>query len=99
MPRPKKQEVITFKVDPALAHALQGVPNRSEFIRAALLAAIDHACPLCKGTGLLTPDQRRHWESFAKSHSIELCGDCAAVHLVCAAGQIAAHSSRDTHGE
>ena len=64
---------------------MQGIQNRSEFIRAAILAALDSVCPLCKGSGILTPDQRRHWESFAKTHSLEECGDCHAVHLVCVA--------------
>ena len=39
MPEPKKREIITFKVDDALRKALQSVPNRSEFIRSAILAA------------------------------------------------------------
>jgi hypothetical protein len=81
----KKHDIITFKVDEPLRRALDGVPNRSEFIRSAVLAAIDGTCPLCKGTGILTPDQRRHWNAFAKSHSLEQCADCHAVHLVCGA--------------
>ena len=79
----KKQEVITFKVDETLRKALRGVENRSEFIRAAILAALDSVCPLCKGSGILTPDQRRHWDAFAENHALEECTDCHAVHLVC----------------
>jgi hypothetical protein len=86
--RRKKQEIVTFKVDRALLEALRGIPNRSEFIRAAILAAIDSACPLCKGTGILTPDQRRHWQQFAKNHWFRECGDCHAVHLVCEAAGV-----------
>ncbi|MGA2033829.1 MAG: ribbon-helix-helix domain-containing protein [Thermoguttaceae bacterium] len=81
----KKQEIITFKVDEALWWAMQGVENRSEFIRAAILAALQNVCPLCKGSGTLSPDQRRHWDSFAKNHPLEECEDCHAVHLVCVA--------------
>ena len=81
----KKQEIVTFKVDEALWHAMEGVENRSEFIRAAILPALDSVCPLCKGSGILTPDQRRHWEAFAQKHSFHECEDCHAVHLVCAA--------------
>ena len=80
----KKQEIITFKADAALWRAMKGIPNRSEFIRSAILAAMDNVCPLCKGAGILTPDQQRHWDSFAKSHAAEECEDCHAVHLVCA---------------
>jgi hypothetical protein len=82
---PKKQEIITFKVDEALRRALQGVQNRSEFIRAAILAALDSVCPLCKGSGILTPDQRKHWDTFSKNHPLKQCEDCHAVHLVCGA--------------
>ena len=50
-----KDEVISFKVGAALARVIRRLPNRSEFIRAAVLSALDHACPLCQGTGLLCP--------------------------------------------
>jgi len=82
----RKQEIITFKVDEPLRDAMQGIPNRSEFIRAAVLAALENACPLCKGSGTLTPDQRRHWEAFAENHALTECDDCHAIHLVCEAG-------------
>jgi hypothetical protein len=78
-----KADIITFKVDAALRAALQGIPNRSEFIRSALLAALDNACPLCRGTGVLTPEQKDHWERFAADHALTECGDCHAVYLVC----------------
>jgi hypothetical protein len=87
MSRASRQEIITFKVDEELAKAMDGVPNRSEFIRRAILAALDNICPLCKGTGTLTMDQQRHWESFSRNHSVALCANCSAVHLVCAAGE------------
>jgi hypothetical protein len=81
----KKQEIVTFKVDEPLLDAMNGVPNRSEFIRAAILAALDNVCPLCKGNGLLSPDQRRHWNEFAEHHALAECSDCHAMHLVCEA--------------
>jgi hypothetical protein len=83
--QPRKQEIITFKADEPLLEAMVGIPNRSEFIRAAILAALDSACPLCKGTGILTPDQRKHWREFAEHHALAECEDCHAVHLVCEA--------------
>jgi hypothetical protein len=83
---PKKHEIVTFKVDEPLRKAMRGVPNRSEFIRAAILSALENVCPLCKGSGLLTPDQRKHWAAFAEHHAVAECEDCHAVHLVCEAG-------------
>jgi hypothetical protein len=81
--RKSKVETITFKVEESLAEALRKVPNRSQFIRSALLAALDGVCPLCQGTGLLTPEQKRHWEAFKEHHYLARCDDCKAVHLVC----------------
>ncbi len=83
MPSKMKQEIVTFKADSTLLEALRDVGNRSEFIRSAILAALDSACPLCRGTGILTPEQRRHWQIFSTNHTLEECGDCHAVHLVC----------------
>lgn len=77
------QEIVTFKADQALLEALAGIDNRSEFIRAALLAALDNTCPLCKGRGLLNPNQKRHWAAFAANHNLTECDDCHELHLVC----------------
>jgi hypothetical protein len=84
---PRKDEVITFKVDEALARTLRGVPNRSEFIRAAVLAALENSCPLCGGSGMLSPPQQQHWERFAATHRLEECEECRALRLVCPAGE------------
>ncbi|MBN2021229.1 MAG: hypothetical protein JW809_00405 [Pirellulales bacterium] len=81
----KKEEIVTFKVDQTLWDALRGIPNRSQFIRSALRIALDSVCPLCQGTGTLTPDQRKHWQRFAERHALRKCDQCRAVHLVCAA--------------
>ena len=81
--RNRKQEVISLKVAPSLLEAMKGVPNRSEFIRNAILAALDSACPLCKGTGILQPRQKAHWDAFAKSHPLEECDDCHETYLRC----------------
>ena len=82
----RKQEIITFKADEPLLQAMHGIPNRSEFIRAAILSALDSVCPLCKGSGILTPDQRKHWVQFSEDHTVAECDDCHAMHLVCEAG-------------
>ena len=87
MAQKRKQEIITFKVDESLSRAMRGVPNRSEFIRSSILAALDSACPLCKGTGILTPEQRKHWKRFSANHTVEECDQCHAVHLVCVAAE------------
>ena len=78
-----KQEIVTFKVDQTLLDALKGIPNRSEFIRTAILNALGSVCPLCKGTGILTPNQRSHWDVFSADHLIEECDECHEFRLVC----------------
>ena len=72
----KQQEVVTFKVDESVLELMRGIRNRSEFIRTALLAALDNLCPLCKGTGILTPHRKGHWEKLASTHTMRQCGDC-----------------------
>ena len=76
-------EVITLKVGRPLLEAMRGVPNRSEFIRSAILAALEGTCPLCLGTGILTPSQREHWAQFAEKHRVRQCPDCHERHLTC----------------
>ncbi|NLW55211.1 MAG: CopG family transcriptional regulator [Firmicutes bacterium] len=83
MKHKKKQEVITFKVEAELGKAMEGIPNRSEFIRTAILAALRNTCPLCRGTGILTPEQQKHWKEFAENHRVKKCDDCQSFHLVC----------------
>ena len=79
----RKTDIVTFKVDEALLEAMQGLSNRSHFIRSAILAALDNVCPLCKGSGLLSPKQQEHWSTFSESHTVEECQDCNELHLVC----------------
>jgi hypothetical protein len=86
----RKQEIITLKVDSSLLEAMRGVRNRSDFVRGAILAALDGACPLCMGTGVLTPRQKEHWEAFAKTHPIRECPDCHELQMTCGRGGRAA---------
>jgi len=79
----RKEQVITLKVDRSLLAAMRGVPNRSRFIRDAILAALENTCPLCMGTGMLTPQQMRHWEAFSEAHPMRECPDCHEMHLIC----------------
>jgi len=88
MPTTKqKGEVISFKAEASMLEAMKGVPNRSAFIRAAVLSALDSACPLCGGTGILSPNQKRHWEQLAPDHPVEECGRCHELRMVCSRGR------------
>ena len=50
-PRPAKH-IVAFKVEPELAALLDAMPNKSEFIRAAVQGRLSTACPLCRGSGV-----------------------------------------------
>ena len=78
-----KDQIITFKADEALVAAMEGIPNRSEFIRAAILAALDGPCPLCHGTGVLSSKQREHWRDFQENHMVATCDECHERLIVC----------------
>ena len=79
----KKQEIVTFKVDEKLYKIIKEIPNRSEFIRSAIISALGIVCPLCNGTGMLTPEQKIHWDDFATDHSVETCIECNERYIVC----------------
>ena len=78
-----KLEVISFKADVALAQELARIPNRSDFIRNAVLAALDDTCPLCRGVGVLSPMQKTHWTTFSQTHHVSECSECDSLHIVC----------------
>ncbi len=79
----KKQGIITFKVDEALYELVRNMPNRSEFIRNAVLSALGNICPLCNGTGILSARQKEHWDEFASDHQVKTCSECQERYLVC----------------
>jgi len=83
----RKDETMTFKLDHALAAKLRRIPNRSSFIRNALLRALENACPLCGGDGVLTPTQMKHWNELMEDHHMARCSTCLEPHLVCDVSQ------------
>ncbi len=79
----KKQSIVTFKVNEDLLAVIRDIPNRSEFIRAAIMVALENVCPLCSGSGILTPKQKEHWESFSRDHALKRCDDCQEIFIEC----------------
>jgi hypothetical protein len=79
----KKQEVVTFKVDETLMEIIKDIPNRSEFIRHAILQALDNVCPLCQGSGIFSPSQKKHWDEFLQHHHVERCDECNEIFISC----------------
>jgi hypothetical protein len=78
-----KRSVITFKADEEMMAELEKIPNKSEFIRAAVYSALQETCPFCGGTGTLSPHQKLHWTKFMQEHQVERCTQCNGVKLNC----------------
>ena len=83
MVKSKDVEVITFKVDHGLAQMMRGIENRSEFIRAAILQAMDNVCPFCRGSGVLSAHRKKHWDELTAHHDLKECKECHDQVLVC----------------
>jgi hypothetical protein len=80
-----KPVVVALKVDADTAAALDALPNKSAFIREALRARLDEACPVCGGTGRRPPGGtplpgRRHHHSLPRAR----CRDCGREELIVA---------------
>jgi hypothetical protein len=75
-PRPAKQ-IVAFKVEPELASLLDAMPNKSEFIRAAIQSRLATVCPLCRGTGVapygaINDDLTK----LVQQHPLVVCSGC-----------------------
>jgi hypothetical protein len=56
-----KTEVVAFKVEAELARLLDQLPNKSAFIRKAIIAQLSMACPLCHGSGVVPRGVHDHY--------------------------------------
>jgi hypothetical protein len=55
-----KQTVVSFRVDQHLAEVLNSLPDKSAFIREAILRRFYTACPFCQGKGVM-PEAIAEW--------------------------------------
>lgn len=95
----KKNTVVTFKAEEELLAALEKLPNKSEFIRSAILNALEETCPLCGGAGFLNEKQRKHWKSFAREHTLRRCGRCDSLSIECRDHEPVHESKRKSQGK
>jgi hypothetical protein len=71
-----KQRVVTFKVEEGLAAFLDDLPNKSDFIRKALLSSLLEPCPVCHGTGSVPRSLRRELEHMFHKREFVPCSVC-----------------------
>src|SRR3954454_4843947 len=53
--------LVAFKGEEELADFLNKLPNKSAFIRKAIAAQMNTACPLCNGAGVVTRGMHDHY--------------------------------------
>ena len=74
-----KSEIVAFKVEEQLAKFLNNLPNKSDFIRKAILAQFGMTCPLCTGTGVVGRGLHDHFKPVIAAHTKRPCDKCKAV--------------------
>jgi hypothetical protein len=72
----QKSQIVAFKVEDELAEFLDKLPNKSEFIRKAILAQFAMNCPLCTGTGVVDKGVHDHYTPVIAEHNSRPCDKC-----------------------
>ncbi|HSQ57438.1 MAG TPA: hypothetical protein VLM40_17075 [Gemmata sp.] len=91
----QKSQIVAFKVEDDLAEFLDKLPNKSEFIRKAILAQFAMNCPLCAGTGVVEKGVHNHFEPVIAEHNSRPCDKCKALVAFPLTPEAAAPADRD----
>jgi hypothetical protein len=77
LPKTKtKSQIVAFKVEDELAEFLNNLPNKSDFIRKAILAQFGMTCPLCTGSGVVSRGVHEHYKPVIDEHNHRPCEKC-----------------------
>src|SRR5262245_6424842 len=71
-----KTAVVAFKVEEELADFLNQLPNKSAFIRKAIVAQMSMACPLCHGSGQVSRWVHDHYLPLLSNFTHRNCDGC-----------------------
>jgi hypothetical protein len=73
-----KSAVVAFKVEEELAKLLEKLPNKSLFIRKAIVAQLGMACPLCNGQGVVPRGVHDHYAALIREFKHRSCDGCGS---------------------
>ncbi len=73
-----KSQIVAFKVEEELAEFLDKLPNKSDFIRKAILAQFAMNCPLCTGSGVVPRGVHDHYKPIIAQQNKRPCDKCRA---------------------
>ena len=77
MPRKTtKSKIVAFKVEEELAEFLNDLPNKSDFIRKAVLSQFGMNCPLCIGSGVVPRGLHDHYKPIIAAQNKRPCDKC-----------------------
>jgi hypothetical protein len=74
--RSPKSQIVAFKVEEDLAEFLNKVPNKSAFIRKAIIAQLGMTCPLCTGAGVVPRGIHDHYSPILDKYNVRKCDGC-----------------------
>ncbi|MFO0823964.1 MAG: ribbon-helix-helix domain-containing protein [Gemmataceae bacterium] len=84
-----KTRQVGIKIEEELAEFLESLPNRSEFIRQAILTSLGKTCPLCDGCGVTPSGLTAHFQEIIAAHGEVCCRNCGqrdAIHFKAPSG-------------
>jgi hypothetical protein len=73
---------VAVKIEEDLARFLDQLPNKSEFIRQAILAQFGTACPLCSGSGQVPAAIGAHYAPILNRFGTRACAKCQRVEMI-----------------
>jgi len=74
-----KSVVVTFRVDRHLAEALDRLPDKSAFIRDALLQSFHATCPACGGEGRVDCEAAEWLREVLERERAQSCDCCGTA--------------------
>lgn len=79
---PLKSRTVAVKVEEEIADFLDRLPNKSDFIRQAILAQFRMACPLCTGSGTVPRGLGDHFAPVVQRNRGKKCEKCGRADVI-----------------